>query len=341
MLRSVLYAYGIGDEVQIEKFGNGLINSTWKVVDADRSYVLQRLNPAVFKNPSGIASNIRLIADYLHRHSPEYLFVAPLKSINEEDMVYVEGDGYYRLFPYIEGSHSIEVVETPEQAYEAARQFGKFTKVLSGFDACSLELTIPNFHDLSLRYEQFREAIKKGNKQRTLLSKEFIHILESHYNIVAEYESIKYDPAFRRRVTHHDTKISNVLFDQWGKGLCVIDLDTVMPGYFISDVGDMMRTYLSPVNEDELDLSKISIREEFYKAIIEGYYGEMHEHLSQKERGYFFYAGKFMIYMQALRFLTDYLLNDVYYGAKYEGHNYNRAHNQIVLLQRLLQKGKR
>jgi hypothetical protein len=111
----------------------------------------------------------------------------------------------------------------------------------------------------------------------------------------------------------------------------------VMPGYFISDVGDMMRTYLSPVSEEETDFSKIRVRKDFYKAIVEGYYSEMREELTATEKNAFFYAGTFMIYMQALRFLTDYLNNDVYYGAKYAEHNFNRAQNQIVLLERLLE----
>jgi hypothetical protein len=111
-----------------------------------------------------------------------------------------------------------------------------------------------------------------------------------------------------------------------------------MPGYFISDVGDMMRTYLSPVSEEEKDFSKIEVRDEFYKAIVQGYYSEMKEELTDAEKNYFFYGGKFMIYMQALRFLTDHINGDVYYGAKYEGHNLVRANNQIVLLQELVKK---
>jgi Ser/Thr protein kinase RdoA (MazF antagonist) len=148
------------------------------------------------------------------------------------------------------------------------------------------------------------------------------------------------DTQFKRRVTHHDTKISNVLFDKEDKGLCVIDLDTVMPGYFISDVGDMLRTYLCPVSEEENDFSKIEVRDEFYKAIINGYKEEMKNELTDKENKYFFYAGKFMIYMQALRFLTDHINDDAYYGAKYEGQNFVRASNQMVLLERYLEKEK-
>ena len=149
---------------------------------------------------------------------------------------------------------------------------------------------------------------------------------------------MKENSAFKKRVTHHDTKISNVLFDAQDKGLCVIDLDTVMPGYFISDAGDMMRTYLSPAGEEETDYSKIDVRENYFDAIVQGYLSEMKDELSAEEKKYFVYAGKFMIYMQALRFITDYLNNDIYYGASYELHNLNRATNQLTLLNILTSK---
>jgi hypothetical protein len=131
-----------------------------------------------------------------------------------------------------------------------------------------------------------------------------------------------------------------VLFDTNGKSICVIDLDTVMPGYFISDVGDMMRTYLSPVSEEESDFTKIEVRNDFYQAIVSGYCKEMKDELTETERDYFLFAGKNMIYMQALRFFTDHINNDIYYGAKYPGQNFIRAKNQIVLLQCLLEKEK-
>ncbi len=141
------------------------------------------------------------------------------------------------------------------------------------------------------------------------------------------------------RVVHHDAKINNVLFDIGNDaGLCVIDLDTVMPGYYISDVGDMLRTYLSPVSEEESDLSRIVIREEYFREIAKGYLGEMQLSLSLEEKQYFVYAGKFAIYMQALRFLTDYLYDDIYYSTKYRNQNLIRANNQITLLQRYMEK---
>lgn len=336
---SVLPAYGLKDEsLTVESFGSGLINRTWKVTTTGRSYILQRVNEAVFTRPNDIAYNIRLVADYLKVHYPEYQFVAPVLANDGKDMTYWEGEGYFRLFPFVTGSCSKDVVETPGQAYEAARQFGRFTRLLSGLPAGQLRITIPSFHDLSLRYRQFLLALEKGDPQRLEESRFLINTLAQYTDIVVAYEAIKKNPDFKLRVTHHDTKINNVLFDRDGKGLCVVDLDTLMPGYFISDVGDMMRTYLSPVSEEERDYDKIIIREEYYKAIVQGYYGEMKEVLTPTEKEYFFYAGKFMIYMQALRFLTDHLNGDTYYGARYPGHNFVRATNQVVLLQRLVEK---
>lgn len=339
MTASVLPAYGlIGKAVTVESFGSGLINHTWKVTTPGSAFILQKVNESVFSRPGDIAHNIRLVADYLKVHNPEYRFIAPVVADDGEDMTYVEGNGFFRLFPFVIGSCSKDVVETPEQAFEAAKQFGRFTRLLSGLDTNQLRITIPSFHDLSLRYRQFLQALDKGYPQRLEESRILIHTLAQYTDIVGTYEAIIKNPHFRLRVTHHDTKISNVLFDHEGKGLCVVDLDTIMPGYFISDVGDMMRTYLSPVSEEERDFDKIIIRDEYYKAIVRGYYGEMKDELTVTEREHFFYAGKFMIYMQALRFLTDHLNGDVYYGARYPGHNFVRATNQVVLLQRLIEK---
>lgn len=338
-MHSVLAAYNlIGQGVKLTPFGSGLINHTWKVEDMGKEYILQRINNEVFKQPGDIENNIKKIGTHLQENCREYNFAAPVKTLSGHEMMYSEEEGYFRMFPFIALSHSIDVVETAEQAYEAATQFGRFTKLLSGINLDELKITIPDFHNLSLRYQQFLLALKNGNISRLKQCKTIIAEIKDFEGIVQEFEQIKNNPAFKLRVTHHDTKISNVLFDDDNKGLCVIDLDTVMPGYFISDVGDMMRTYLSPVSEEEKDFSKIEIRDSFYTAIVKGYYNEMKDELSETEKQYFFYAGKFMIYMQALRFITDYLNDDVYYGVKYPEHNLVRGQNQLLLLQKLVEK---
>jgi Ser/Thr protein kinase RdoA (MazF antagonist) len=341
MSQSVLPAYGLeNDLLQMESFGSGLINSTWKITTRRSEYILQRVNNSVFKQPSAIAHNIRMIADYLRRNSPDYFFIAPLNSTAGDEMIYLEKEGFFRLFPFVPDSHSKDTVESPDHAFEAALQFGRFTRLLADFNVKDLKITIPHFHNLVLRQQQFEEALKNGNQWRVRKARRTIDRLNHYTGIVNKFIDIQSDPRFLQRVTHHDTKISNVLFNSAGKALCVIDLDTVMPGYFISDLGDMMRTYLCPVTEEETDFSLIEVRDEYYKAIVEGYFSEMHDQLTAAEKQAVFYAGSFMIYMQGIRFLTDYLNNDLYYGARYVGHNLNRAKNQFVLLERLLKKEK-
>ncbi len=338
MLEPILSAYGFPPDCEVIPHGSGLINRTWLVRCEKGNFILQQINPDVFPRPSLIADNIERVSTYLSTHFPAAIFPQPVRSLNGQTLVHAAPDSYFRLYPFIENSVTIDVADTPLQAYEAAKKFGEFTRMLSGFPADSLHQTLPGFHDLARRYADFRLALEKGNPQRIHQSSHLIGYLESQNDIVTEYEAIRTDAGFRRRVTHHDTKISNVLFDPLGKGICVIDLDTMMPGYFISDVGDMLRTYLSPVSEEEKDLSRIEVRESYFQAIVEGYMQEMRDELTATEKNAFVYAGAFMMYMQSLRFLTDYLYEDVYYGRKYEDHNYVRSLNQATLLRQFQAK---
>ncbi len=339
MLQVVFNAFGISENINNAiPFGNGLINRTWKINRGGNAFILQQINNKVFKDPEAIAYNINATGNYLHKNFPSYLFVMPVTSVHNDDIFFDEKAGYYRLLPFIENSHTIDVVQDPQMAYEAAKEFGKFTKLLSGFDANLLKITLPDFHNLSFRYKQFEEALSHGNTHRIKNSRTWIDAVFDNKYILDEFEKIRSNPQFKIRVTHHDTKISNVLFDKNDKGLCVIDLDTLMPGYFISDLGDMLRTYLSPVSEEEKDFTKIEIRNEYFASIVKGYLGQLQDELTAEEKEHFIYAGKFMIYMQGLRFLTDYINDDIYYGSKYESHNLVRAGNQFTLLQKLTEK---
>ena len=338
MISSVLNSYNINEEALVEPLTSGLINRTWKITAGENQFILQQINTQVFKKPFEVANNIRQIMEYLKEHSPGYLFVSPITNKNGQDIVHDEQEGFFRVFPFIKGSHTIDVVSSPEQAYEAAFQFGTFARLLSGFDTKKLHATIPDFHNLILRYQQFEHSLKTGNKTRIGHAGELIEYLKKRVDIVEVFARLRKDSAVKERVTHHDTKISNVLFNASGSGMCVIDLDTIMPGYFISDVGDMMRTYLSPANEEEKDFSKIEIREDFFRAIVQGYAEAMKNELTGAEKKLITYSGAFLVYMQALRFLTDYLNNDVYYGAKYEEHNFIRAGNQVELLKQMEEK---
>lgn len=336
---SILKEFGFDPATyEVKPLGDGLINSTWLVHEPStgKDFVFQKINHNVFKQPEAITSNIRLIDDYLAAKYPDYLFTSPVKAINRSDMIKSEEGDYYRLFGYVQGSYTHNELKKPVQAYEAARQFGKFTNLLSEIEVTQLKTTIPDFHNLALRFAQFTDSLKNAETSRYEKAKEAIVFLVENRNIVDEYKKIIRSENFKLRVTHHDTKISNVLFDKEDNGLCVIDLDTIMPGYFISDMGDMMRTYLSPVSEEEKDFSKIEVRIEFFHAIVKGYLYEMKDELSEDEKQAIIYSGKFMIYMQALRFITDYLNNDIYYGSRYEGHNLVRGLNQVVLLEKYM-----
>jgi Ser/Thr protein kinase RdoA (MazF antagonist) len=316
-------------------FGTGLINSTWVLKDKHGTikYILQRVNNQVFRRPEDIAHNLKIIGSHLARLHPDYLFTNPLGSASGETYFLSEDGKYYRIFPYISGSKTLEIVTKPEQAVEAARSFGRFSHLLGDLDPSLLRETLPHFHDLSQRYQQFRDALQTAAEDLRLQAAAEIAFVIDHLHYVHELELLKQSGEFPIRVMHHDTKISNILFDSQDKALCVIDLDTVMPGYFISDVGDMMRTYLPPVSEEEQDLSLICVRPEYFRAIVSGYLSGMEGSLTSLEQQQFLFAGRFMIYMQAMRFLTDFLKGDVYYGARYEGHNLLRTRNQIRLLE--------
>lgn len=322
----------------ITSFGDGLINHTWKIVH-EKEYIMQRINNNIFKQPQLIDQNIRLIGSYLEKVHPDYRFIRPVVSRSGLTMICNSNKEYYRIFPFVSNSISYNILTSPVQAYEASQQFGRFTSLLCDFPLMELQETLPDFHNLTLRHQQFLQALEEGNPERLQESRFMIEEIKSLSSIVDQYAEILRNEAVKKRVTHHDTKINNVLFDRkTGQGLCVIDLDTVMPGYFFSDVGDMIRTYVSPVSEEEGDFSLIEFREEYFQAIIEGYYREMKGNLTSYETTLFLFAGKMMIYMQTIRFLTDYLMNDIYYHKKYEKHNLHRAMNQLILLQRLIEK---
>ncbi len=312
----------------------GLINKTYSVKTTNGDFILQSINHNVFKSPISIDANINAIGTYIKQTNPDYLYTHLIPTLQGNTLIEWEG-GYYRAFNKIEG-YALSVLDNKKQVEEAAKQFAKFTYVLKDFDANSLKDTLVQFHDLNYRYQQFSEAIQKGNTQRIEQSQNEIKLLLSFKNYVATYNNFIQHKEVKKRVTHHDTKISNVLFnnfDQQERAICVIDLDTTMSGYFISDVGDMCRTCLCPVSEEEKDLNKIWVDGEKWHSLKTGYLQYMKDELSNVEIDHFIFGGQFLIYMQALRFLTDHLNNDSYYGAIYEGQNYQRTLNQIRLLE--------
>lgn len=323
-----------------EPIGNGLINDTWKVSTADKNFILQRINHQVFTSPEIIDQNLQKIQQHLNILYPEYLFVGPLANDHEQTLTFIPSVGYFRLMPFVEKSFTKDELTDPQQAWEAAAQFGSFTAKLDAINVADIKVTIPSFHNLNLRFHQFQQSLKDATAELLTTAREEIVTIKTLNHIVTIYNNILADPSFKKRIMHHDTKISNVLFDELDRGICVIDLDTVMPGYFISDVGDMMRTYLCPVNEESTEWDSIVVRDEYFAAIVDGYCSQMGALLTDQEKTHFFEAGCCMIYMQALRFLTDFLNVDIYFGARYPLHNLMRAKHQTILLQQLMKKEK-
>lgn len=338
----ILKAYGYNFEtVALHQIGSGHINRTYLLsTHRDENYILQNINTQVFKAPFTIANNIKLVSDYLKLNFPDYLFPAPIPTLNEVLMFHYHNE-YWRLLPFVENTIAFDTLSDTKQAFEAAKQFGKLSRLLNNFDTSTLKPTIPGFHDLGWRYEQFTFALSNSTYELKESAKHEIDIALHHHFIIDYYRSYEHRKDFPDRVMHNDTKISNVLLRENDfEGVCVIDLDTLMPGKFISDLGDMMRTYLCAFSENETDLSKINIRLDYFKATIKGYLSEMASSLTATEKELILFSGKYIVYMQALRFLTDYLNGSTYYPISYLAQNLDRTKNQFKLLSELFENEK-
>lgn len=340
---NVLGQYNLkANHITLKQIGSGHINRTYLLTNltSNEKFVVQSINANVFTDPNIIDTNIQLVAEYLKKHFPNYLFPAPIATISGTTMVHYENE-FWRMSKFVDNTIAFDTLTSPTQAYEAAKQFGKLSRLLDGFDSYKLRPAIVGFHDLKLRYQQFEQALKNSSGDFLASAKNVIALAIGNQNILNQFETYTQRNDFPDRVMHHDTKISNVLLEEHSfKGACVIDLDTLMPGKFISDLGDMMRTYLCAFSENETDLSKIKIRLPYFEAMIKGYLSEMSTILTETEKELILFSGKYIIYMQGLRFLTDYLNGSVYYPIKYAEQNLDRTKNQFKLLSEFFENEK-
>lgn len=333
-MKEIIHSFGlIESNFSVDRIGTGHIHETYKLVGKP-SYVLQRVNINVFTKPHDIASNLRAAADYLKKKHPEYLFLSAIHTLDGKEMSF-DASGYpWRLFPYIENSITVDKVDTDEEAFTAAAAFGGLTCNLEGVNIKLFKPTIERFHDLPARYAQFEKALKNSTEERLGKSTALVERARHFRDIVDRYEKLIGEGTLRHRIMHNDTKINNILIDATTRQpVCVIDLDTLMPGYFIYDVGDMVRTFVSPANEEEKDVSKVVFRKSIYEALVAGYLSQMGSTLTKAEKTLFPFAGMMMTYIMALRMLTDFLNGDVYYHITYPEQNYVRAMNQLTLLE--------
>ena len=326
-----------------EPYGSGHIHETYLLTTAcsDKScqdYILQLINVNVFREPDLVMHNIRLVTEYLKQRSgitDKYLSIIPAL---DGSAGYTDQDGnVWRCLPYFPYSITYDKVSDPGIAFEGARMFGHFIRSLEDFDPERLFETIPGFHDMQLRLDQFDLAVQTDLAGRVQEVQNEIKKLGDYLNIGTDFiHARKMLPV---RAMHHDTKINNVLFNEAsGKGLCVIDLDTMMPGTVMSDYGDMVRTFTNAADEDEPDLDKVYCRTEILQELTRGFLSEVSDMLTPEEKDSLLLGGKGLIYMQAVRFLADYINGDTYYKVSYDDHNLVRARNQLKLLDSLIEQ---
>jgi Ser/Thr protein kinase RdoA (MazF antagonist) len=326
-----------------EPFGSGHIHDTFRIITAESKkddYILQRINNKIFKNIPELQENIERVTVHLRQKlgdipgsdiKRECLRLIPSK---EGKSWIVDNSGYYwRMYIFIPDHRSYNIVDTPGKAYEGGKAIGRFQAMLSDLPGKPLHETIPYFHDIEKRLNSFKKVIKSDPAGRVR------NIGDEIESVLRRAEEMKIILTLGKqgkiplRITHNDTKFNNILLDRNDKALCVIDLDTVMPGYVHYDFGDAIRTVANIAAEDEKDLSKVKMDITLFEAYAKGYLSETSNTLNETEKSYLAFAPKLITYTIATRFLTDYIDGDHYFKINNEQHNLQRARAQLKLVE--------
>ena len=317
--------------------GNGLINRTYKVDFIETPpIVLQCINQTTFPQPENIINNYRLIQDYSIKTGGSR--ISELLKTKNDKYYWIDPEGnFWRATAFIGNSYASAIPGNAAEVFTAAKSFASFTQSLRGLQADQLEIIIPNFHNLAFRYNQFEETVKTAHISRLLKSTHVISEIRDRTALVDFYQEVESNEAdYPTRIMHHDCKISNILFDtRTREPICPVDLDTVMPGKYFSDIGDMIRTMTCTEEENSTAWELIDVKPDYYNAIIHGYMEGMGKDLTDAEKKNIHQSGLLLTYMQCLRFVTDFLNNDIYYKTTYPEQNLNRALNQLILLEKL------
>ena len=348
-LEDAVYAFGFGPQCSyVKPFGEGHINETYAVympgtegTDVPR-YVLQRVNIHVFKNPAQVMENIFSVTEYLReviRKEGGDLDRETLSYIKTKsgDTYFEDADGQpWRCLHYVPNSICHQTVEEPQQFYQSARSFGHFLKQLGDYPAERLYETIPRFHDTVKRFQDFSEAVRKDVKNRAGQCREEIDFALAREADCGVLMKQLQEGVLPLRVTHNDTKLNNILFDaDTDQGLCIIDLDTIMPGLAANDFGDSIRFGASTAEEDEPDLSKVHFDIHLYELYVKGYLEMAREVLTPAEIDSLPWGARLMTLECGMRFLADYLQGDVYFKTAYPEHNLVRARTQFRLVKEM------
>lgn len=324
--------------------GNGHINDTYFLEYREKKgetkkYILQKINHHVFKDPEKLMKNVELVTAHLRNKiieeggDPQREALALVPS-NDGRNCYMSPEGeYWRAYDFIDKAQTFEIVENIEHAYSAAHAFGKFQKQLSDFPPNKLTETIPDFHHTIKRYENFILAVEKDDSNRAVSVKNEIDFIEQRIDYTKRLLNLFGSGKIPKRITHNDTKFNNVMIDEEnGTGICVIDLDTVMPGLSLYDFGDSIRSMANPADESEKDLSKVQFNMQVFDKFTEGYLESAGNFLTGEEIDQLPFSAILMTLECGMRFLTDHLQGDIYYKIHRENQNLDRCHTQFKLV---------
>ena len=337
----------LGVPVSVEQLGIGRIHQTFlirSVADTDTlQYILQRINSNVFGSPELLMENIRRVTEHLRwRLSQEgrdalasrVLAVIPTKG---GQSCYQDDEGHWwRVYSYVENTRSWSVAETPEIAYRGAQAFGDFVRLVSDLPEPRLHETIPHFHDTPRWFELLREAVSGDRVNRAAGAADAIAFVRNREALSRVLAQANPADSLPERIVHNDTKLNNVLFDrESGQAVCVVDLDTVMPGLLLHDFGDLVRTTVNPAREDETDLHAVTVRMPVFEAVVRGYLVGTGSLLTARELDLMAVSGQVITLELGMRFLLDHLTGDGYFGASRPDQNLQRARLQLRLLEKL------
>ena len=340
-LKNVLAQFNI--ETNVESYGNGHINDTYRVNSPES--ILQRINTSIFKNSDELMDNIEKVTAFLREKiiaeggDPDRETLTVIKTVDGKNCYKYDDDNVFRVYKFISDTKTVEDDKTLSDLYNAGKGFGKFQKRLDDFPVESLYETIVDFHNTPKRVEALKKAIEEDKVGRAELVHDEINFALKNAEFADKVIKGIEKGDIPVRVTHNDTKINNILFDAvTGEAVCVIDLDTVMPGSMLYDFGDALRMGGSTAAEDEVDLDKVWFDVEAFKYFANGYFSEMKDYLTDAEKELIPFSVKLLTYECGIRFLTDYLNGDTYFKIHRENHNLDRARNQFKLVQDMADK---
>lgn len=332
-----------GTITEISPYGNGHINTTYLVKIENevqqKLFILQRINIQIFKFPEELMRNIALVTEHLKKKIEQIGGDAERETLcviltKQGLPYYVDEQGqYYRVYKFIEDTICFETVSCPNDFYESAVSFGRFQSLLADFPAEQLFEVIPAFHNTKSRFQRFCEVVKEDKVGRVASVQKEIQFVMEREALAEELLSLQAEGKLPLRVTHNDTKLNNILLDaKTKKGICVVDLDTVMPGLAVNDFGDSIRFGASTALEDEPDLSKVSCSMELFEIYTKGFIEGCGGRLTLEELKALPLGAKTMTFECGMRFLTDYLEGDVYFKVHRDGHNLDRCRTQFKLV---------